>query len=481
MRRNAMKNNDQKNNSYATASSSFEAIIADEWATLVDLTPPHVIEIVFSLVNLHFDELIEKYKIFLKSDPLIMEFLQSGELKEQWVTLFSDWVTRLFSMKYKDVSDFIEDQNEMGQKLSRVGYPTHAATKALRIIKSWILYHIMHSPWQTADKIQSVLYITNLIGISFEIRNLSFMKGVSDQIRLDETYRLAAIGNNIAMERERQRAFLSEWEKAVYAWLYHHKQQKVTRLSKSEFGMWFTHKAGLIFERSTSIDTIPDLIQRIDNEILPGLELAVNTAMPTAPFIELMQNELSEIKFVMNEIFEAHLEFENAKDVLTKLLNRRFMHTVLSREMALQRKIDSVGFGILILDLDHFKRINDTYGHAAGDIILQRTASLITNTVKTSDFIFRYGGEEILIVLAEIEPPMMKEIAEKIRIKIQQHQFDLPSGDHISITVSIGGAHAKGKFDYQEVINEADQALYVAKKQGRNQVSISASHSTAEA
>lgn len=473
-----MNKNEQEHNSYSTASSSFEAIIAEEWATLVELTPPKVIDKVISLVNLHFDELIAKYKLFLESDPSIMEFLQSGELKEQWVLLFSDWVHRLFSMQFNDVTEFVQDQNEMGQKLSRVGYPPHAATKALRIIKSWILYHILHSPWETADKIQSVLYITNLIGISFEIRNLSFMKGISDQSRLDETYRLAAIGNNIAMERERQRAFLSEWEKSVYAWLYHPNQRQVPRIAKSEFGLWFTHKAVLMFERATAINTIPDLIQGIDHAILPALEVALANEQPTAPFIEQMQNELSNIKFVMNEIFEAHLEFENAKDVLTKLLNRRFMHTVLSREMALQRKIDSVGFGILILDLDHFKRINDTYGHAAGDVILQRTASLITNSVKPSDFIFRYGGEEILIVLAEVELAMMHDIGEKIRIKIQHHQFHLPSGEHITITVSIGGAHAKGKFDYQEIINEADQALYHAKKQGRNQVLISTNTSS---
>ena len=102
---------------------------------------------------------------------------------------------------------------DIGQKLSRIVYPPHAVTKALRLIKSWVLSHIFHQPWNSEEKIQSVIYVTNLIGMSFEVRNHGYMQGISDQSLLDTTFRLSAISNNIGEERERQRAFLSEWEK----------------------------------------------------------------------------------------------------------------------------------------------------------------------------------------------------------------------------------------------------------------------------
>ena len=94
--------------------------------------------------------------------------------------------------------------------------------------------------------------------------------------------------------------------------------------------------------------------------------------------------------------------------------------------------------------------------------------------MRPSDFAFRYGGEEVLIVLVEVEPSMTKEIAEKIRKHIAQHHFSLPEDKRLRLTTSIGCAHAKGKYDYQMVINEADTALYQAKHLGRNRVFMSA-------
>jgi diguanylate cyclase len=297
------------------------------------------------------------------------------------------------------------------------------------------------------------------------------MKGISHQSRLDETFRLTAIGNNIAMERERQRALLSEWEKSIFASFYLNERPQLQWISKSEFGVWFTHKASLILEQVAGLNDVITCMQKIDEDILPKLQsTALQDYAAITEQLGLIDQQLVKIRFVMKESFESHLEFENAKDVLTKLLNRRFMHTVLSREINLQRRSDAIGFALLLLDLDYFKRVNDQYGHEAGDMVLQRSAAIITSSVRPSDFIFRYGGEEILIVLVEVAPSKVIEIADKIRKNIEQHQFQLPNGEHISMTVSIGGVHAKGKYDYQGVINEADQALYHAKTRGRNNV-----------
>jgi len=469
-----MEKETNQTSSFEMSSISFEEIITDEWNALFEMTPIPIMERVTETAFAHIDELLEKYTEYLETEASLKAFLHTDEIRAKWIGLFDSWVRQLFSMKFVDANHFVEVQNDIGQKLSRIGYPPHAVNKALRIIKSWVLYHIFHQSWSSDEKMQAVMYVTNLIGLSFEVRNHGYMKGVTKQSRLDETFRLTAISNNMAMERERQRAFLSEWEKNIFAWLYLPSTGGLQRLSQSEFGIWFLHKASLMFEHAPNLDDVGKCIQHIDQKILPELEqLPLQQHDAIRAKIDLIEHQLVKIKFIMNEVFETHMQFENAKDVLTKLLNRRFMHTVLSREINLQRRAGSVGFAVLLLDLDHFKRINDNYGHTVGDMVLQRTASMVTNSVRPSDFTFRYGGEEILIVLVEIEPSHVVEIANKIRRNIEEHQLQLSDGEQISVTVSIGAVHAKGKYDYQSVINEADQALYQAKDLGRNKVYMS--------
>lgn len=447
-----------------------ETIVTNEWKAIIDVTPAAIIKLVHELTNNQINDLLTHYKNYLLSDTALSKLINTEEMRNKWTSVFEEWVRQLFNIKHFDILHFVKEQNELGKKLSRVGYPPHAVSKSLRIINAWLLHHIFSTTWTEQEKIQSLIYGNNLIGLSYEIRNHGYMKSASDQTRLDESYRLAVIGSNIAMEKERQRAYLTEWERNILAWFYNPSDLGLPRLSKSEFGMWFLHKANLMFERAPKLKHVADCIAKIDEQILPNLETTpYDDRAAIGTQFNLIQHDLAKIKFVMNEIFDTHIELDNARDSLTRLLNRRFMHTVLSREIVLQKQAGSIGFAVLILDLDHFKKINDTYGHAAGDIALQKMASLVTSSVKPSDFVFRYGGEEILLILVEVDAEMVAQIAESLRKKIEQAQITIPSGETISLTASIGGALAKGKFDYELVVAEADKALYQAKNAGRNQ------------
>lgn len=452
---------------------SFASLVADEWASIANETSLSIIKSVTEFIDSQFEDLLARYKHYLATDLVLGEHINTDEMRKEIVALFEDWVRQLFGMKFSDVNHFIREQSEIGKKLSRIGYPPHAVSKSLRIVNSWILFHILQKDFSKQEKIDAVAYITNLIGLSYEIRIHGYMKSISDQTRLDASYRLAVISNNMGMERERQRVFLTEWERNIFAWFYNPSDVGLPRLARSEFGMWFTHKASIMFEMAPKLTDVSDCITKIDQEILPKLETtSYDDRVAIGTQFNLIEQDLAQIKFVINEIFDSHIELDNAKDMLTKLLNRRFMHTVLSREITLQKRAGSIGFAVLILDLDHFKKINDTYGHVAGDAVLQKVAALISYSVKPSDFVFRYGGEEILIVLVEVQHNVVIRIAESIREKLEQTNILIPSGESINITVSIGGALAKGKIDYEIVIAEADQALYQAKNTGRNKAIV---------
>ncbi len=164
------------------------------------------------------------------------------------------------------------------------------------------------------------------------------------------------------------------------------------------------------------------------------------------------------------------LRNQSVRDPLTGLFNRRYLDEALNREMRRGNRNDRT-VGILMIDIDHFKQFNDTYGHEAGDVILKEVALFLQNNIRGDDFACRYGGEEFLLVLSEINPMDAWQRAETIRIAIKQMDV-LMRGVHVGpITVSLGVAVFPNEGATPEmVLRAADTALYRAKEQGRDQV-----------
>jgi len=133
--------------------------------------------------------------------------------------------------------------------------------------------------------------------------------------------------------------------------------------------------------------------------------------------------------------------------------------------MASQKAMD---LSVLMIDIDHFKNINDTYGHSSGDAVLQQVAETILSLCRPSDFVFRYGGEEFLVALVEADEDKAFAIGEELRRQIAQQPMNLPDGARQSVTLSIGVAAFNGHPDYSHLVNAADRALYRAKQAGRN-------------
>ncbi len=162
------------------------------------------------------------------------------------------------------------------------------------------------------------------------------------------------------------------------------------------------------------------------------------------------------------------LQYLSVRDGLTGLYNRRYMEETLEREFKHAER-NTRPVSIIILDVDFFKKFNDTYGHKIGDIVLIELANLLTNTIRKGDVVCRYGGEEFLIILPGIPADKASDRAEKIRkevefgLKIEHNKKSLP------ITISLGtAAFPENGNSHEEVLKAADDALYKAKAQGRN-------------
>jgi len=164
-----------------------------------------------------------------------------------------------------------------------------------------------------------------------------------------------------------------------------------------------------------------------------------------------------------------NLVIMSSTDILTGILNRRgFFNVIQPLSYLAQRNNLSVGF--MMIDIDHFKLINDRHGHQRGDEVLAKIASILKNNIRTSDIIGRYGGEEFIIFLSSIKPEYIEGVAEKLRTDVEQ-SFEEDTKATISIGVSYGMLNEEN-IDEQiiNLINKADSCLYEAKRMGRNKV-----------
>ncbi|HKV49452.1 MAG TPA: diguanylate cyclase [Candidatus Acidoferrales bacterium] len=161
------------------------------------------------------------------------------------------------------------------------------------------------------------------------------------------------------------------------------------------------------------------------------------------------------------------LRFRASHDMLTGIPNRGTILEAVNRERARQIR-DGGSFGVILADLDHFKAVNDAYGHLAGDIVLKEAACRMRSCVRSYDSIGRYGGEEFLIVVPTGDGNSTAAVAERIREAISENPVITESGP-ISVTASLGIAVSFDR-EAKEVLRSADEALYCAKARGRNRV-----------
>ena len=166
------------------------------------------------------------------------------------------------------------------------------------------------------------------------------------------------------------------------------------------------------------------------------------------------------------------MRFQATHDGLTGLWNRSMIMDLLGRELSRSRR-EHVSTSILMCDLDHFKKVNDTYGHLSGDDVLKETAKRLLASVRSYDFVGRYGGEEFLVVLNNCNPAYALARAEEIRKAISQRPVPTTSG-LVPLTMSLGLLISQewGCQPVEELLREADGALYAAKAAGRNCVKI---------
>jgi len=200
-----------------------------------------------------------------------------------------------------------------------------------------------------------------------------------------------------------------------------------------------------------------------DGITLDHLDSIIRASRVLTSKIEYGQSRLTE------QLHDLSALTESRTDALTGIGNRRYFDEALERLMT-QAGDDVTSIAIAMLDIDHFKAINDTHGHAAGDAVLQQVASAIRNESRGCDIVARVGGEEFAMIFSGCNLGEAKAVLERIRRKIEHSEFAV-EGKKIQVTLSAGLASAEtGDDTASSIMTGADAALYEAKHRGRNQV-----------
>jgi diguanylate cyclase (GGDEF)-like protein len=236
------------------------------------------------------------------------------------------------------------------------------------------------------------------------------------------------------------------------------------------------HSAVLFFVLEENLLTrVESLTRKIKQITISGdlsLRLETSAKDELGDLAATVNAMLTAIQKAKSDLLQAQesLRFHAEHDSLTGVLNRRAIRDVLRRELSRCRR-EKQSLGIMLADVDHFKRINDRYGHGAGDCALVTVVQRISSTLRPYDIIGRYGGEEFLIIAPGCDLELTQKLADRVRCAVSDERLDL-GNEHVKLTLSLGATLGTAESDPEFLVAVADSAMYQAKRKGRNRVEL---------
>lgn len=423
------------------------------------------------LISPHSKDIAKHFYRTLLGNNKASDFLNHDIVKFRLTGSMIQWIDRLFVYRPLDgeINTYIESQLKVGHIHARIELPVSLVNYGMSIIKNEIMTYLIASIDDRKLLANVMVMVNNLIDCSLALINESYKNDLVDNENQNQAFRLHASSHNLAFECERLRTSLSEWMREIMILVQENGAGLVNipTIRHSSFGLWIVHKANLYLQGRSELGVLNQLLDDID-EALQSLEGEEDHAVVDV-IVKNLNHLITNTVWLLGNLSKEMIDENSGKDTLTHLLNRHYLDTVLRQETDFSLHRGMV-YGLIYVDIDHFKRINDEYGHDNGDKVLVQIADTLTNNVRTGDFVFRLGGEEFLVVLGDIDGAIISRVAEKIRVSVEKFSFNISENRTLKITISLGSAFHDGHPDYTRTMKQADEALYKAKNAGRNQV-----------
>jgi len=405
--------------------------------------------------------------------PETARILQHHLVQKNLRVSLSQWIRALFDPNSgADIAAVIQRQEKIGSVHANINVRLSVFSHGIGILKREIYTRLERHIPEREKLSEAFLLVEQLFDTTTAIIIEAYLSHEINYETNELSMKMKGITQNAAIECERLRTLLLDWLRITLTLLYQTSEldpASLPKLQYSTFGLWVIYKSDLLSHTINASTDLKRQTREIDEVLFQAAQHRV--AGESALFFEAvnrLNDAVTKTSWFISSLVDQMMEIDRGTDVLTRLFNRRYLDTILRRQTEISIK-QGLPYAVLIIDLDHFKRINDQYGHDNGDIVLKSFAEMLLLSVRTSDFIFRYGGEEFLVLLGNVEPSGALSIAEKIRSRCEMQAFKLPGDIAIHLTCSIGISMHDGHPDYNRSVQQADAALYDAKRAGRNQ------------
>lgn len=441
--------------------------LAAQWQAICGQFSETDLSYSFEFIQQHVTVLVAEFYRQMMQEQEASYFLSDELVRSRLKNALQQWLLDSFAVPFKqDFKAIVAKQLKVGEVHARIGVPSWLIIRGIREIQRKSFAFFLQTP--QADVLAAADYMTQVLSLAAEIMCRTYEAKVEIHNDMKHTYRLFSAMQDVAVQKDRQRGCLLDWENELMFKAFSDQSQLFhPPLSKSEFGLWFIHKAAYAFASAEQVEFIIQRIYQVDQ--LNQQLMDTSNQQQKLLLIQQIRCKNREIQHLVDQLFQVAEYIGTGNDSLTQLLNRRYLNTILIREIQFSRKNRSP-LSLLAIDADFFKEINDRYGHAAGDLALQFMAEVLLESSKGSDYAFRVGGEEFLLLLVDSDWNRAQMIAETIRHRVEDTPIRSAEGESFKFTVSIGAVQYDGHPDYQRFLDAADAALYSAKNAGRNQV-----------
>ncbi|MDD5214386.1 MAG: GGDEF domain-containing protein [Methylococcales bacterium] len=429
---------------------------------------------IFATLEPHCEEIVSHFYRALLNNASAIKFLNHDTVKNRLRLTLAKWLLDSFSFQETedDLERYYQYQREIGHIHARIDLPMSLVDHGMGLIKRQVLLVLKDSLLERDELADAMIIAIELLDWSLAVIDESYEHDLVINEKNAQSLKMHISAQNLAFDYERLCTSLSEWMRNLLLLIAQNKYDASMQstIRHSNFGLWISHKAHLFLAGRPELAVLVTLVDCIDEEMR---HLATYSRQQNSLEIEQTLQRLNECIsksiWVLGNIAKDMIEEENGRDPLTHLFNRRYLETVMRHETGYSLE-NGILFGAVMIDIDHFKRINDMHGHDNGDKVLEQLAELLSRQVRAGDFIFRLGGEEFLIILADVNLAVVQRVAEKIRVVIANNSFKLSDNKTVGITVSIGTAIHDRHPDFNRTLKLADDALYIAKDEGRNRI-----------
>lgn len=384
------------------------------------------------------------------------KFLTNDLVQTRLQSSLSEWMQQVLSPKTpEELITLQQRHHQIGEVHSRINVNMNLVSEAMIVLKNSLHNGLIE---QSNPNTKLLLLIQNIMDSALISINSAYFNDHEQLSHQSHVLYNHLSSMDFALEIQQMRTLLHKWfSKCLIS-------GQLESVENSDFALWTRHKLPLAIHDKGAVERIENLVNSLE-------EVSLNSDIKDSSTTERITQIINDLSWNLEELSKHLVNSADKKDTLTSVYNRRFLNTILLQETMRAQKIQK-NYSIVMLDVDHFKSINDNHGHDIGDDVLAKLGEAINHNIRVSDFAFRFGGEEFLILLTECSANKALQVAENMKQEIQKQVFSGSLNTEFNITFSAGIAEFDGQPDYEHTIKKADQALYQSKESGRDRITI---------